>query len=211
MKAGLWATVCVVLWLSSGAARAQAQQAPGDGAPVSDSSDEVARGLFQAGKAAFEGGSYNEALGFFEQAYVRSGRPQLLFNIGQAADRLRQDQKALDSFRQYLAKVPEAANRVEVESRIAAIEQAMAERQAAIAAAAVPTPSETAAQSQAAQPADEHTRQSGEPVTKKWWFWTSIGAGAVAVAVVVAVAASGGGDPGTEPLYEGTGGSFPGP
>lgn len=209
MKAGLWTAVFLTLWLSGGTA--WAQQAPAGGATTSGSNDEVARGLFQAGKAAYEGGNYTEALSFFEQAYQRSGRPQLLFNIGQVADRLRQDDKALESFRTYLAQVPEAENRVEVESRIAAIEQALADRKAAADAAAVPTPAQTAAQSSAAQPDSGHTRQD-EPVTKKWWFWTSIGAGAVAVAVVaIAVAAGGSDGGGTEPLFEGSGGSFPGP
>jgi outer membrane protein assembly factor BamD (BamD/ComL family) len=210
MKAGLWATVCMTLWLSSGAAWAQQAPASPSPTPAPGSSDEVARGLFQAGKAAYEGGNYTEALSFFEQAYQRSGRPQLLFNIGQVADRLRQDDKALESFRTYLAQVPEAPNRIEVESRIAAIEQALAERKAAADAAAVPTPAETAAQSTAVQPDSGHT-DADKPITHKWWFWTSIG-GAVAVAVVVIAVTAGGGDGGgTEPLFEGSGGSFPGP
>jgi tetratricopeptide (TPR) repeat protein len=181
--------------------------------------DEVARGLFQAGKAAYEAGNYEEALGFFEQAYARSGRAGMLFNIGQVADRLRQDEKALASFRAYLQQVPDAGNRVEVEARIMALERAVAERKAAPAAAPPPpppTPAQTAAQSTDAQPAagpafTQTDEPPSTPVTKKWWFWTSIGvvvAGGTAVALAVAL---GGDDAGTEAPFQGTAGSFKGP
>jgi hypothetical protein len=50
-----------------------------------------------------------------------------------------------------------------------------------------------------------------EPVTKRWWFWTGIGAvvlGGTAVALGVAL---GGDDGGRAPYYEGNGGSLQGP
>lgn len=116
MRAGLLAA-WMVLCLAAGSAGAQQAAAGGQSREASD--DEVARGLFQAGKAAYEGGNYAEAVNFFEQAHVRSRRPQLLFNIGQAADRARQDEKAVISFRAYLEQVPDATNRAEVEARVA--------------------------------------------------------------------------------------------
>lgn len=86
-----------------------AAQSKGGSRKATSADDEVARGLFQAGKAAYQGGKYEDALSFLEQAHARSGRPELLFNIGQAADRLRQDEKALEVFRAYLTQVPSAA------------------------------------------------------------------------------------------------------
>lgn len=181
--------------------------------------DEVARGLFQAGKAAYQAGKYSDALSFFEQAYARSGRPELLFNIGQAADRLRQDEKALEVFRAYLTQVPAAANRAEVEARIAQLEQWIAERNrepkpvAPIAIA--PTPAQTAERAPANKPVDsdftEADQAESEPVTKQWWFWTGVGAvviGGTAAALAVAL---GGDDAEPEPFYEGNGGSLTGP
>ena len=55
------------LWLVSGAAGAHqaepvTQAAPGAEA-VPDANDDIARGLFQAGKAAYESGNYSDALG----------------------------------------------------------------------------------------------------------------------------------------------------
>lgn len=200
---------------------ALAQAKGGDDAAASGattgSADEVARGLFQAGKAAYEAANYADALNFFEQAYARSGRPQLLYNIGQSADRLRQDQRSLDAFKQYLERVPDASNRVEVETRIGVLERTLAERNTPAPVSAVPTPSETAAQ---AEPPPEQTTNDvafddadsqSKPVTKKWWFWTGIGAVVVGGAAVAIALALGGEDAEQEPFYEGNGGSLTGP
>jgi tetratricopeptide (TPR) repeat protein len=91
---------------------------------VSQADDDVAHGLYQAGKSAYEAGRFKEALQFFEQAYQHSPRPAFLFNIGQVADRMRQDDKALTSFKAYLDQVPAAQNRAEVEQRVDALEEA---------------------------------------------------------------------------------------
>jgi tetratricopeptide (TPR) repeat protein len=105
--------------------------APAAEAADVDASDAVARGLFQAGAAAFEAGQFAEALEHFQAAYARSPRPKLLYNIGQAADRLRQDEVALDSFRRYLAEVPDAEGREAIEARVRVLEQAVSEKKAA--------------------------------------------------------------------------------
>jgi tetratricopeptide (TPR) repeat protein len=207
---------------SSSAAQAKKSHAAATASPAGPS-DEVARGLFQAGKAAYEAGNYTDALSFFEQAHDRSGRPELLFNIGQAADRLRQDDKAIEALRAYVAQLPNAANRAEVEARIRALEHAIEERNSAAPAAAaeaspspelVPSPEQTAqraapAGTELAAPQTEAA--ASKPVTKQWWFWTGIGAvvlGGTAVALAVAL---GGDDAGHAPYYEGNGGSLQGP
>lgn len=87
--------------------------------------DAEARGLFEAGRAAFDQGRYPDALGYFDRAYQLSRRPQLLYNLGQVHDRLRHDEDALQAFQQYLKQVPGAENRTEVEHRIQALRQAM--------------------------------------------------------------------------------------
>jgi tetratricopeptide (TPR) repeat protein len=196
---------------------ASASTAAGEAAPSPD--DEVARGLFQAGKAAYQAGKYADALSFFEQAHARSGRPELLFNIGQAAERVRQDQKALEMFRAYLTQVPNAPNRVEVEARIKQLEQWVAQQNneaAPVAPIAVaPTPAETAEQAPASPQNDpaytEGDSAEGAPVTEKWWFWTGIGAVVVGGTAVALAVALGGDESETEPFYEGNGGSLQGP
>jgi tetratricopeptide (TPR) repeat protein len=132
---------------------ARAQDAAGVGDPSApEANDEVAKGLFQAGAAAFDAGQFEEALRHFQAAYARSPRPKLLFNIGQAADRLRQDDIALDAFRRYLAEFPEAQGREQIEARVRVLEQAVAEREAAA--------------SEAAEQAPQPTPTEGEPAPK---------------------------------------------
>jgi hypothetical protein len=84
--------------------------------------DQKARERFLKGRAAFSEGEYRTAWDEFHAAYLLSKRPELLYNIGQTADRLRMDREALKSFRLYLKKLPDAQNRKEVEARIKVIE-----------------------------------------------------------------------------------------
>ncbi len=113
MRSLLMVLTCVL----AAAAPAMAQ------APEFDAADLTARGLFERGRVAYEIGQYNEALSLFQQAYDNSRRPRLLYNIGQAADRLRLNRTALKAFQVYLEEVPDAENRVEVENRIRVLEQ----------------------------------------------------------------------------------------
>lgn len=158
--------------------------APSDGeSEPNDSRDQEARALFQAGRVAFSDGRFDDALRYFEQAHELSGRGALLFNIGTSADRLRQDERALEAFRGYLEAVPEAPNRREVEARIRVIEAELARR------AAVVTPDPVTDPDLALLPADpEGPRDDGGGgVLSKWWFWTIVGvvvAGGVTGAVL---------------------------
>jgi tetratricopeptide (TPR) repeat protein len=93
---------------------------------VDDFADEEARGLHLAGTAAFEGGRFEEALAHYERAYELSGRPELLFNVGVAAERLRRDERALEAFEAYLEALPDAPNRPSVESRMEVLRSAIA-------------------------------------------------------------------------------------
>jgi hypothetical protein len=100
-------------------------QASGVFAQEESGRDAEARGLFEAGRAAFDQGRYQDALGYFDRSYQLSRRPQLLYNIGQVHDRLRHDDEALQALTQYLKQVPGATNREEVEHRIEALKHAM--------------------------------------------------------------------------------------
>lgn len=198
----------VLVWLGlTGSAYAQ-------GAPPA-ATDEVARNLFEAGRAAYDGGNYEDALSFFEQAYARAPRPQLLYNIGQAADRLRNDPKALASFKAYIAALPNAPNRVEVENRIRALERNLQAPSVATPPTATtatpapaapvaptpspaaepmaPTPQQTAAAAPSPDPLQTPVPRASDNggVTSKWWFWTAIGA-VVVGGVVTAIALSSG-------------------
>lgn len=91
--------------------------------------DERARGLFEQGAGAYEAGHYEAALGFFQESYALSGRATLLFNIGSSADRLRQNETALENYEAFLAAVPGAPNRAEVSSRVVVLREELAQQQ----------------------------------------------------------------------------------
>ena len=131
--------------------------------------DAQARDLFEQGRVAFTAARFAEALDLFRQAYALSERHALLYNIGQAADRLRLDREALEAFDRYLAEIPDAENRIEVETRIGVLRETLA-RDAQLRA-------------DAARP----VQATGDgPIEEQWWLWTLVGLGVVGAGVGVA-------------------------
>ncbi|HKU38202.1 MAG TPA: hypothetical protein VJR89_08645 [Polyangiales bacterium] len=128
-----WSPILCALWLGSIVSPALAQhrhhkppaQAPAEGAETER--DKQARLQFEQGRKAFDEGDYRAAWGFFHEAYRLSGRAQLLFNIGQTADRLGHDSDALTAFKLYLEQLPTADNRRDVENRVRALEARVSE------------------------------------------------------------------------------------
>jgi len=88
--------------------------------------DSDARALFNLGQAAFDQGRFQAAIDYFQQAYDLSHRPQLLFNIGQAADRLRDDRRALAAFEGFLAQVPESPTHSPTRARVEVLRASIA-------------------------------------------------------------------------------------
>ena len=89
-------------------------------------SDQLARTRFEQGREAYKDGRYRDAWAYFHEAYQLSGRPELLFNIGQTADRLGQEEDALRAFNMYLEQLPNAENRRDVENRVRALRERVA-------------------------------------------------------------------------------------
>jgi tetratricopeptide (TPR) repeat protein len=120
-----------VLWLLCAAmlaswpqhARAQAERP--SSAESTDRTDAEARARFNAGRLAFEAGRYHDALRDFLRAYELSGRPGLLYNVAATYARLDRPRDALDYFARYLAEVPDAPQRSEVEARMEALQAAL--------------------------------------------------------------------------------------
>ncbi|MBW2719500.1 MAG: tetratricopeptide repeat protein [Deltaproteobacteria bacterium] len=109
-----WACFAVLLVGLMGAVPAVAQQTPDDAA---------AREYFERGRVAFEQADYEGALAYFRHAYRLSHRGELQYNIGVAADRLQREEEALEAFEHYL-------DEPEVQERIIALRQSIAERRA---------------------------------------------------------------------------------
>ena len=117
----LGATVGILGPCWADAVRAQALS-PTPEAAATDG-DQRARLKFEDGRKAYGDGRYRDAWADFHEAYQLSNRPELLYNIGQTADRLGQDADALKAFKMYLQRLPEAQNRHDVENRIRALEE----------------------------------------------------------------------------------------
>jgi len=116
-----WACFAVLLVGLVGAVPALAQQTPDDAA---------AREYFERGRVAFEQADYEGALVYFRHAYRLSRRGELQYNIGVAADRLQREKEALEAFEHYLEESQNAAREAEVQERIIALRQSIAERKA---------------------------------------------------------------------------------
>lgn len=165
---------------------ATAQDAGGEEDPEAEDRaarhEAEARTLFEAGRMAFTDGRFEDALDSFERAYELTELPVLLFNIGTSLDRLQRNSEAISAFEGYLEGVPDAENRSEVESRLAALRGAHAREV-----------------SQADQLREEEERrraleaeiaardEAGTPLYEKWWFWTIVGALLVGGAVTAGV------------------------
>lgn len=81
--------------------------------------DESARPMFEMGRRAFDGGRYAEALDAFQRVFVLTGHPAMLINIANSHARLGEPRRAATSLEQFLALVPDAADRLVLEARIA--------------------------------------------------------------------------------------------
>jgi tetratricopeptide (TPR) repeat protein len=93
------------------------------------------RALYDEGSRAYKAGDYPRAIEKFLAAYDLSGAPAILFNIAQAYRLAGNCQRALEYYRRSLDEEPEAANRAEVEERIAemqaCVEQAAQQKEEA--------------------------------------------------------------------------------
>lgn len=187
---GSLAALAVLAIASATPATADAQSATPAENHAANPDDEIAKGLFAAGKAAFDAGQYQEAYDRFFDAYAKSPRPALLYNLAVSLDRLRRDDEALRHYRGYLAEVPDAENRAEVENRIRAIDAAIEERKKTVAPAPAPTPAPTTQRSTQVDLRLGTTRpkDDGGSVLEEWWFWTAaaVVVGATVTGIVVA-------------------------
>lgn len=68
-------------------------------------------------REAFAAGRFDDALTLFAKLYAETLHPVYLRNIGRCHQKMRQPDKAIDSFRDYLAKSPKLsrAERTEID------------------------------------------------------------------------------------------------
>lgn len=98
---------------------------------VDKAADARARELFQRGDEAYAEGRYEDAHTAFAEAYELSGRPQLLFNVANALERLGRHAEALEALEEYLESGKATRDRDVVEKRIANLQRRVDEQQRA--------------------------------------------------------------------------------
>jgi hypothetical protein len=191
-------SILVFIGMLTGTGSALAQGAGVAPTDQTVASEEAAKALYAAARAEYDAGQFKTALLHFQDAYDQSMRPQLLYNVGLAADRLRFNKTALDAFERYLKELPNAENRVEVENRIKALreiidrEAAAKRAPAAVAAAAPPpVPISTDARTSAAPPKSDQQEATGGGLLSQWWFWTAAGVVVAGATTGIIIASSG--------------------
>jgi tetratricopeptide (TPR) repeat protein len=198
------------LLLTPAAAVAQAPPAAAGNATKASKAREL------AARKAFGAGDWAKALELYSDLYAETLHPIYLRNIARCHQRLRNPQKAIDLFQEYVAKYkPEAEERTEIDGFIKEMEQlrqqqalqaapaAPARPAAATAEAAAPVTTATDTTTAPAGPLPAHApvpaagnaalnlaevhQPAPAPVYTRWWFWTGVGAVVAAGAVTAVV------------------------
>lgn len=158
----------------------------------SNSARSKAESIYADGAKAFAQGHFEDALKAFEKAYLLDPVPILLYNIARANEELGRFGEATRYFESYLARVPDAKDRREVEQRLkilrkaakvsedaekarADAEQARAEAEAAKAERAKAEQARADREKAGGKPETGVTQRT-EPASN-WLSWTFIGTG----------------------------------
>ncbi len=128
---------------------------------VADGRDDEARSLHEAAVAAYQDGRYEAAMRRFQEAYDLSARPELLYNIGQSADRAGLYPEAIEALEAFLAEGEMGDDmRRTVSSRVDFLRERVAEERAA---------------------APEEEEESAS-LASKGWFWAVVVSAAALIA-----------------------------
>jgi tetratricopeptide (TPR) repeat protein len=151
-------------------------------------------------------GRFDEALEADSRAYELFNAPSLLFDIGQCHRNLRSYERAIFFFEEYLREETNPARRT-LANELIAESRAELEKQRlqppdrsdqAPEGASTIFPREATMPTPALVDSADTAAPPPVPVTRRWWFWTAIGAGALVLATG-AIALFGTGDTRTVP------------
>lgn len=163
-----WLAVGLLLCLCgqpSGRVGAQARPASPAATP-----ENQAREAFERGRIHYDNGEFAKASVAFEEAYKLSGREGLLYNLYLAYRDANEQEKAAEALRQYLARVEVIENRAQLEARLKALDEGIAQRKAAEAAEAAERERAAAAAVAPAAAASQAPAQAAEPAPGRWWL-----------------------------------------
>jgi hypothetical protein len=162
---------------------------------------ERARQHFENGQRLVDEGRFANAYTEFERGYELSGRPLFLFNMGECARQMGDDERARRAYERYLEQDPGGQLAATAQQRLAALPRGQPPSRgptsgpAATAEpppAAAPKPPLTPPAQEAPPPTppglvglDQPPVPKGPPVWKRWELWAGVGAAVVAGSVVV--------------------------
>jgi tetratricopeptide (TPR) repeat protein len=115
-------TTPLVLLLFAWTAPLLAQPSKGKPSEAERKKIERASELFREGEILYNIQKYEEALQKYEEAYLVSGEPDLLYNIGQCYRLMGKRQEAITSYRNFLRARPTTPMRASTESFIVTLE-----------------------------------------------------------------------------------------
>jgi len=173
----------------------------------------AAKRFYEEGTKYYSLRDFTRAVELYKKGFELSPSPVFLYNIAQAYRLLRAYDDALYFYKSYLRNSPDAANRDEVERRIAEMQTAIDQQKvgeqppnevvspedrppptpALPPRKPIPAPTQVAEVAPSASPvAPPPPPRERRPLYKKWWFWAGVGVVAVGATVAVVAATSGG-------------------
>jgi tetratricopeptide (TPR) repeat protein len=144
---------------------------------------------------AYDIGKFSEAIDEYQKVYEIGGNSAMLYNIAQSYRLSNQIPEALRFYRRYLERAPEAANRDDVERKIADLEKSLDERRRAAGSASSsssslsPAPAGTPGAAATAAPPAKGPGAAGAPPTMAPPPFTAAGPPAVVAVPAAAPAA----------------------
>lgn len=145
--------------------------------PAPNVEEDDAKALYLEGARLYDVGRYDEAVAHFQRAYLITGAPTLLLNIGQAQRLAGACSLSAASYRRYLEKAPDARHRSEVERRVQEMDACVANARSA--------PVEVTAQPEPPSGPPTKPEPDEASLSPSWRVlgWGGVGIGAAGVAI----------------------------
>jgi len=162
----------------------------------------AAKPHFNSGAKAFRIGELQKAAEEFKAAYEACASPLFLYNLGQTYRQLKDPEKALYFYKQYLSTTPTTdERRADVQKWIEQLQREVADAAAAnhaLERSPAPSPPPPVPTAPASTPNASPTKHADlvvrdaapsrkKPIYKQWWLWTAVGVVATGAAVGLAL------------------------
>ena len=91
-------------------------------APTEEEIHAEAQRMFERGLVMYRRGEYEAALQAFTEAYRFARLPDIVYNLARTCERMEKTRDAIDYYREYLRRRPDAPDRADVEATIRTLE-----------------------------------------------------------------------------------------